>query len=93
MGRWVFGLYPNVLDGEGRRFVSLWGTERLYKAANNDAAYPAAWTEYCALVGERVDGDGLAQPSGVYLMDQEEDRFIAYRSRGWDWWNEVSGGV
>jgi hypothetical protein len=45
--RMAFGLYH--VGGKFENFVSLWGTQELYRSVKDDVAYTAEWEKYVEL--------------------------------------------
>jgi hypothetical protein len=86
--RLAFGRYPR---GRGHEpFVSLWGNMAMWGSNLDGEEGGQLWREWCALTGERLEGDAFGHGSGSYAMDQEDDGWVAYRSLGLDWWDAES---
>lgn len=83
----IFGDYlpsePNLL--------TLWGTERFSKSDPETPEGCSAWTEICEIMGVKRSKNTFKSKTGFHnsIMDQENGEFVAYNSRGIEWWHPV----
>lgn len=82
----AFGRYPR--NGTYEPFVFLWGNMEMWESNLDDERGKRIWRNWCALTGERLEGNAFNQGSGSYSMDKEGDKWVAYRSLNLSWWDE-----
>lgn len=83
----IFGDYlPSEPD-----LLTLWGTERFSKCDPETPGGCLAWTEICEIMGVKSRKNPLEHKSGIHccIMNQENGEFVAYNSRGIEWWHPV----
>ncbi len=82
----IFGDYPSEPD-----LLSLWGTERFGKCDPESPEGCSAWTEVCKIMGVKSKDDPFTRGSGIHcsIMNEENGKFVAYNSRGIEWWKPV----
>ena len=81
--RLAFGTYYRTTHGD---FINLWGSEESFKS-KTDQEHNINWTKDFEKLGAKINGDGLTVGSGNYKMDKQHEKWIAYRSKGYDWWD------
>lgn len=95
--RLAFGVYEDVVQWgvhfDYSPFLSLWGTERMFKASarmkdEDDPEYNDAWLEYCRLV-QVSEEPGLDQGPGLHIGNMSENgdgNWTFHRVADIEWW-------